>query len=98
MKYTKWRTLASAICPDGSITNTHELVELVTEMRYFFDRMNEDIEEREQLQADKAKLIEALNIYGVHDEYCSLTVDSSTQTDKAGACDCGLATALKELL
>ncbi len=63
MKQTEWRTLASAICPDGSITDTYELIELVKEMRYFFDRINEGIEEREQLQAELDEEIEAVAQY-----------------------------------
>ena len=61
MKQTEWRTLASAICPDGSITDTHGLIELVTEMRYFFDRMDEGIEEREQLKVEVGRLRNELN-------------------------------------
>ncbi len=48
----------SNICPDGSITDTHGLIELVKEMRYFYDRINEDIEEREQLRVEVERLKE----------------------------------------
>ncbi len=48
--------LQSAICPDGSITDVHGLIELVTEMRYFFDRINEGIEERGRQQVEVERL------------------------------------------